>query len=172
MNENETQQQANKRKYDEIAETHGHLLHLYQTLAQADEETARAILARIRNGEAVSELIKRTRPNQDAIGSVAVSSVDSVPQRLLLLLAQSVAPLQTIVHVADLVQRHGREVTFPGARLGHRQVDSIIRLEFLAGVLDNVRPPTPATVHVGPFQLLLAPPMAEGSYSGPLYFVS
>lgn len=168
VNEGENQQQATKRKYAELAESHGHLVHLYQTLATADEETAWEVLRRIRNGEHVSELVKDSRRAQSF---PARASVDPVSARLFLLLAQSVAPLQTIVHIADLVQKQGKKAVFASPPRNPRQIDSAIKVEFLTQVLDNVHLPVPGSVQIGPFQFSPSNPAPEGSYDGPMHFV-
>lgn len=115
---------------------------------------------------------RRLSDGQRAQSFPASASVDHVPARLFLLLAQSVAPLQTLVHIADLVQRQGKKAVFASAPPNLRQIDSTIKVEFLAEVLDNVRLSVPGSVQVGPFQLSLSDPVPEGSYDGPMHFVS
>ena len=170
-NENETQRQAAKRKHDELSESHGELLQLYETLAYQDTGLAQAVFNRIRNGEHVSDIIRHLRTKEDHQQANADSIELHLYQKLLVLLAQSTAPLKTLADIAISVRN--RRITFnlPSGYLEPTQADRIVTLEYLHEVLDGVRLSLPA-----PVDGLARRPMGrfetpDGTYDGPLYWV-
>lgn len=74
--------------------------------------------------------------------------------------------------VADSVLKHGYSVRLPQAPAEMIQTDRIITLDYISDLLENTRLSLPASVTSDQHQYSPSTPLPDGSYSGPLYWVS
>ena len=138
--ENETRQQAHKRKFEELSQAHQDLQMIYEILAdRKNEHRALDVFRRVRNGQTPDTILRELR-QADLQRPVNVTREQQLRQNFLILLAQSTATLDEVKAVAQWALSSQSSITLPTKNDCKHLLDSTISLGDIVEILCEMNP--------------------------------
>lgn len=166
--ENETQKQAAKRKYEEVAHARDDLDEIYRLLALHEERDALEVFRRIRRGDNIGSILRFAKHGD--VPDVAANNYErQLKQDFLLHLVKTSATLQDMLEIATpFLSSSDKRLSLPRADAFETLKDRMIDAETMKGIVKD------ANSHWSPQQLpeprnSLSSP--DGTYSGPTFWV-
>ena len=132
----ESHGQATKRRVEELSQAHDDLGFIFRTIRGQDEERAASIFQRIRAADSPRKVI-----NYIEYGNLHQPHYESYERRLretfIITLAQSTAPLTTIVDISASWLNPKSSVSLPSSTSLRELQDCIVTLDVLHGLMNN-----------------------------------
>ncbi|EME44927.1 hypothetical protein DOTSEDRAFT_70844 [Dothistroma septosporum NZE10] len=140
LEDNETRQQAHKRKFEELSQAHQDLRRIYEILAdRSNEHRALDVFRRIRNGQTPDTILRELR-QIELQRPLSVSREQQLRQNFLTLVTQSTASLEEVKSVTAWALGPQSPFTLPTRTDCKALLDSTVSLGDIIEILQAINP--------------------------------